>query len=227
MLIAALQRKLDDRLERLLHACANESVSHGELAVEARHILDDYTHPPGNPIRGGEYLLPPGWEERWNPSISQWLNFSTLWDEKVARDPGDPLAAALDEAIFAMMRFTLDSSALYFQKKYRRELVMALSDYLARQGYAVDDEATSTGENQKPSWNRKKRTVYCHGREIKRVRSLKVAKNVVLILDAFQEEGWPDRIDSPLPDDPKTLHDTITSLNRNLISIKFTSDGDG
>ena len=55
-----------------------------------------------------------------------------------------------------------------------------------------------------------------------------------MILAAFEEEGWPPRIDDPLPpkpdQDPKRrLHDTINSLNRNQqhLLIQFFGDGSG
>ena len=56
----------------------------------------------------------------------------------------------------------------------------------------------------------------------------------VLILAAFEEEGWPDRIDDPLPPlrdiNPKCrLHDTIKWLNRNqeIRLLQFSGDGKG
>lgn len=58
--------------------------------------------------------------------------------------------------------------------------------------------------------------------------------NQATILAAFEEEGWPTRIDDPLPHhseiDPKQrLHDTIKSLNRNQKRrlIRFRGDGTG
>ena len=53
------------------------------------------------------------------------------------------------------------------------------------------------------------------------------------VLDAFEEEGWPDRIDDPLRPDPdqdgkRHLHDTIRRLNRNRrAAIHFSGDGTG
>jgi hypothetical protein len=51
---------------------------------------------------------------------------------------------------------------------------------------------------------------------------------------AFEEDGWPPRIDDPLPQklnqDPKSrLHDTIKCLNRNHRKrlIRFSGDGTG
>lgn len=67
------------------------------------------------------------------------------------------------------------------------------------------------------------------------VKQLKVpAVNQERVLAAFEEEGWPIRIDDPLPpvydQDPKIrLHDTIVSLNRNQKHplIRFYGDGTG
>lgn len=60
------------------------------------------------------------------------------------------------------------------------------------------------------------------------------APNQQRILSAFQEEGWPPRIDDPLPPErdlePKRrLHETIISLNRNQRNrvMRFGGDGHG
>jgi hypothetical protein len=67
------------------------------------------------------------------------------------------------------------------------------------------------------------------------VKQFKVpSPNQETILAAFQEEGWPPRIDDPLPpqfdQDPKRrLHDTINTLNRSQKNalIRFLGDGSG
>jgi len=67
------------------------------------------------------------------------------------------------------------------------------------------------------------------------VKQFKVpAANQERVLAAFEEEGWPVRIDDPLPpvgeQDPKArLHDTIVALNRNQKHplIRFYGDGTG
>ena len=58
------------------------------------------------------------------------------------------------------------------------------------------------------------------------------AINQGLVLAALEEEGWPPRIDDPLPPtdniDPKVrLHDTIKALNRHHLQriIRFVGDG--
>jgi len=54
------------------------------------------------------------------------------------------------------------------------------------------------------------------------------------VLCAFEEEGWPARIDDPLPRVPnlepkRRLHDTIKSLNRHQknATLRFMGDGSG
>ena len=67
------------------------------------------------------------------------------------------------------------------------------------------------------------------------VKQFKVpAANQERVLAAFEEDGWPIRIDDPLPpaseQDPKRrLHDTINSLNRNQKRhlLRFIGDGTG
>ncbi len=54
------------------------------------------------------------------------------------------------------------------------------------------------------------------------------------VLNAFEEEGWPTRIDDPLRPKPdqdakRHLHETIRRLNRNRRAklIHFSGDGTG
>jgi hypothetical protein len=76
-------------------------------------------------------------------------------------------------------------------------------------------------------------------------RQLRVAADVVkefklpspnqeTVLMAFEEEGWPPRIDDPLPplaqlDPRRRLHDTIKALNRKQkrALVRFMGDGSG
>ena len=67
------------------------------------------------------------------------------------------------------------------------------------------------------------------------VKQFKVpAPNQEMILASFEEEGWPPRIDDPLPphvdqDSKRRLHDTIITLNRHQKNrlIRFSGDGSG
>ena len=83
-----------------------------------------------------------------------------------------------------------------------------------------------------PSWNAASRTLCVGNRLVRRFRW--AAPNQEFVLTSFQEEGWPRRIDDPLPPrdemDPKIrLRDTITCLNRGQkpCQIRFHGDGAG
>jgi hypothetical protein len=66
---------------------------------------------------------------------------------------------------------------------------------------------------------------------VKRFR--RPARNQIMVLSAFQEDGWPDRIDSPLSgetefDARNRLHETVKKLNRQMNHLlSFFSDGTG
>ena len=76
------------------------------------------------------------------------------------------------------------------------------------------------------------RTLYLGDRVVKRYRVL--AENQEKVLSAFEEEGWPQVIDNPLPPDveayPETrLRDTIRRLNSSHANhlLRFYGDGTG
>ena len=84
----------------------------------------------------------------------------------------------------------------------------------------------------KPVWDTSHRELRYNGRLVKRFRV--PAHNQIAILDAFQEDGWPEFIDDPIPPehgiDPKQrLNVTIKSLNRNQFDalIRFHGNGNG
>lgn len=81
-----------------------------------------------------------------------------------------------------------------------------------------------------PVWDRDRQELRVGNQLVKQFKA--PAPNQELILSAFQEDGWPIRIDDPLPpngnQDPKRrLHDTINSLNRchKVFLIHFKGDG--
>jgi hypothetical protein len=83
-----------------------------------------------------------------------------------------------------------------------------------------------------PRWDTFRRQLFWQGHLVKQFRVR--AANQELILTALEEEGWPTRIDDPLPQtkdlDPKArLHDTIKGLNRNQKRrlLRFRGDGTG
>ena len=79
----------------------------------------------------------------------------------------------------------------------------------------------------KPTWDRVKGELSFGGETVRRIRRIGSAKNVVLVLDTFQELDWPDRVDSPLSPGSQKHHATIRSLNTDLSRIRFKSDGEG
>lgn len=84
----------------------------------------------------------------------------------------------------------------------------------------------------RPRWDPERQELRVGDRLVKQFKV--PAANQERILAAFEEEGWPIRIDDPLPpateQDPKRrLHDTINSLNRNqkCHGLRFLGDGTG
>lgn len=85
---------------------------------------------------------------------------------------------------------------------------------------------------QQPQWDVDSRTLKLNEDIVKRFRW--PALNQEAVLCAFQEEGWPTRIDDPLPPHPeqnskRRLADTIKCLNRKRVAqlIRFRGDGTG
>lgn len=76
---------------------------------------------------------------------------------------------------------------------------------------------------QHPSWNKNLRELRFGGEVCKRFKTR--AENQERVLQAFQEENWPPRIDDPLP--PGKLHETVRQLNKTSKLVKFMSDGYG
>lgn len=86
--------------------------------------------------------------------------------------------------------------------------------------------------SEKPEWNPSLRRLRMGGRVVKEFRV--PAENQELILGTFAEDGWPARIDDPLPPiegivPKRRLQSAITCLNRNQRNnlIRFRGDGCG
>jgi hypothetical protein len=80
-----------------------------------------------------------------------------------------------------------------------------------------------------PVWNAERCELSIRGRCVRRIRGRNVALNVHTILDTFQEEGWPARIDDPLTDGPNPgrLREAVRTLNKKLTGMRFRADGSG
>jgi hypothetical protein len=88
----------------------------------------------------------------------------------------------------------------------------------------------SSPAGDSPHWDADRREFSFRDQVLKRFRS--PAPNQELVLTAFEEEGWPPRIDDPLPphadqDSKRRLRDTIATLNRGQKVIRFLADGLG
>jgi hypothetical protein len=83
-----------------------------------------------------------------------------------------------------------------------------------------------------PEWDGQRRTLHIGSQIVKRFRL--PAANQEAVLSAFQEEGWPHRIDDPLQpcgdlSAKERLHFTIKRLNQHQRQrlIRFSGDGTG
>jgi hypothetical protein len=86
---------------------------------------------------------------------------------------------------------------------------------------------TAQGESLRPTWDRNTRELRLEGRLCKRLAEM--ARAQITILDAFEEDGWPERIDDPLPGGPNRqqhLADAVRRLNK-CAHIRFYRDRTG
>lgn len=81
----------------------------------------------------------------------------------------------------------------------------------------------------RPSWDRDALELKFGGEVVRRVSRANMAVNLIRLLDVFEEDGWPSRVDDPLPGSPDAvrLHKAVRSLNRGLTRIRFHADGTG
>jgi hypothetical protein len=96
----------------------------------------------------------------------------------------------------------------------------------------IESRGRNSHSDIRPKWDRDRRELRL-GCELVKVFRLPSPMQES-ILAAFEEEGWPPRIDDPLPVHPdllpkRRLHDTVKSLNRNQKHslIRFMGDGTG
>jgi hypothetical protein len=103
-----------------------------------------------------------------------------------------------------------------------------------RDGESLQQDGWSHSGNgeARPHWAAELRELRWNGCLVKHFRE--PAPNQETILAAFEEEGWPCRIDDPLPPadgiDPKRrLHDAVKRLNLNQAHplLRFRTDGHG
>ena len=78
-----------------------------------------------------------------------------------------------------------------------------------------------------PMWNKARSELSFSGKVIRSVRR-GVGHRIVAILDAFEADGWPDRIPTPVTlKDDQQMREAVYSLNDRLQAIHFRADGTG
>lgn len=96
--------------------------------------------------------------------------------------------------------------------------------------FACEIRSALLGKRRTPAWVKTPNggELRFDGVVVRRVTGLKRSSNMVRVLDAFEEDGWPPRIDSPLlKSDSQTLHNTLHQLRDGLLAITFEADGTG
>jgi hypothetical protein len=110
----------------------------------------------------------------------------------------------------------------------------AWAEQLVREATQSEPSGERNGRSvpigDRPQWDSERREFSFRGDILKQFRS--PAPNQERVLAAFEEEGWPTRIDDPLPphadqDSKRRLRDTIATLNRGQKAIRFLADGLG
>ena len=96
----------------------------------------------------------------------------------------------------------------------------------------VESQPPVVPKDQRPTWDTDRKELWFGPHLIKRFRFQ--SPNQETILTVFHEDGWPSKIDDPLPPVPnqtsrQRLHDAIKNLNRHRLSrmIRFAGDGTG
>jgi hypothetical protein len=152
----------------------------------------------------------------------------------IGLDVGDLINMGLTAADIKLI--VDDRLAVVFdgRAKRRRPGLTPTSQFvLARAGeVALADWAGFAVSTIKPRWDAGRRELWYGERRVKRLDSK--ASNQATVLAAFEEEGWPPRIDDPLPmvdgmDPQERLHETVKRLNREQTEsvLTFHRDGSG
>ncbi len=163
----------------------------------------------------------------------QWA--SRIWDKLLTERERQKLGGDLEKCLN-----TLGSTVHIWMKAKDVSLLRAIADLAKRLGFIIDmdyewilreiGETDDRADTQvRPRWNRDRGELSFQGTIARKLRSINIAKNIVTILDTFEVEGWPDRIDDPLPKrrDSQRLRETIANLNKNLHYLRFRADGTG
>ncbi len=132
-------------------------------------------------------------------------------------------ADSLESACKAIVFLDLDE-LMRLTPERDREQIMATGDAtgVPSHGYPAAAESTDL-----PAWDKERGELRVGSELAKRLQPK--ARNQILILCAFQECGWPWRVDDPLPHPPddQRLRQTVSDLNDRLKILRFYCDGTG
>jgi hypothetical protein len=98
---------------------------------------------------------------------------------------------------------------------------------LPAEGAAAHGVGTRRYRDPKPLWHKGLGTLRYRGEIVREVKA--AATNVRLILDDFEEAGWPEEIFDPLPpaEAKNRRRRAVETLNKDLRLIRFHSTGNG
>lgn len=127
-----------------------------------------------------------------------------------------------NETLWLRCAHEVDGRDLYGSEVHR-ELWEIAESLVAR--FHPGDVSSQSVANQLPTFDGQRLLI--GATEICKVS--RKAGNQHLILSAFDEQGWSERIDDPLPGgaDSQRLRETIRSLNERQNAIVFKADGSG
>lgn len=106
---------------------------------------------------------------------------------------------------------------------------LPLIDYSWLLSMIDQEEPVTELVSGRPHWDLERGKLFFEGKVIRRVLRIRQATGIVAILNEFQELGWPESIDDPLPGerDPNRLGQTLRRLRDGLTKINFRRNGSG
>ena len=86
---------------------------------------------------------------------------------------------------------------------------------------------SEAGTRSTPCWNLATGRLEFNG-QLCRELNVRAATLIVPVLNAFESQGWPESIQSPVDSsiERQRIHDTVSNLNRSLEHIRFHVQGD-
>jgi hypothetical protein len=204
--VLAIERDRKAALEVLLRAHAD--------ARETRRAVQDFAVELADLRAAGV----PGSDLRWLVSrgyVEHLLDITPMRSSKRALRP------------FPSLAFRANSCFLLTEQG----VALALG-HTAHLSTSTAVDAAQPASTPRPRWDPATRELWVGDVLVRRF--LTKAHNQVQILNAFQEEGWPEHVDDPLPPNGtperrRKLHDAVTKLNKHQITrrIEFRGDGTG